>query len=82
MPYETPAPNPATSVAVIAVRDTTGTEYQPQLELTTGQFGMGEATVEEAEALFQKIVTAIQAHPDLAVFDASRVYRVSQVVTP
>lgn len=83
MAYGDPQFITAGSVAAIAVQDITGTgEYPPQLELTTGQFGSGEATVEEAEALFQKILSAVEAHPDLTVVDARRTYPTSQVVTP
>lgn len=83
MAYGDPQFNTAGSVASIAVQDTTGTgEYPPQLEMVTGQFGSGESTVEEAETLFQKILSAIESHPDLTVVDARRTYPTSQAVTP
>lgn len=84
MPYETPTQNTATSVATVAVRDTSvvGGEYIPQISLTTGIFGAGEATVEETEAMVQKIVSAINDHPDLAVVEAGRVFRMDQIITP
>jgi hypothetical protein len=83
MPYASPELNPSTSVGTFTVRDEAGTgEYLPRLQLTTGQFGNNDATVEEAEVLFQKILDAIASNPDLTVFEASRVYRVDQIVTP
>jgi hypothetical protein len=83
MAYGEITPNVATSVATFAVRDTTwGGEYPAQLELTSGQFGGGDIPVETAEILLQKIVTAIQAHPDLIIASASRSFQSGQVITP
>lgn len=82
MAYETPELNPSTSVGTFTVTDANGGgEYVPRLQLTTGQFGNNDATVEEAEVLFQRILDGINAVPGLTVIEASRVYRVDQIVT-
>lgn len=84
MPFEAPIENTSVSVATLSVRDMSvdNGSYTPQINLTTGQFSAGEATVEEVEAMVQKVVDAVNAHPDLAVTDAGRIYRVDQTITP
>jgi Holliday junction resolvasome RuvABC endonuclease subunit len=84
MPYETPADNTSVSVATISVRDMSvdNGAYTPQINLTTGQFGAGEATDEEVADMVQKIIDAVNGHTDLVVTDASRTYRVDQNITP
>lgn len=83
MPYLEPVSNPAASVATISVQDTSWAgEESSLIQLTTGQFGMGGTPVEQTEALFQKILEAVAAHPDLEVVESSRSYRVDQSITP
>lgn len=83
MPYGDPQSSLGTSIAVFSIQDSSGTgEYPPQMNLTTSQFGAGEATVEEAETLFQKILGAITSHPDLVLVDANRTYQTSETITP
>lgn len=84
MPFQTPEENTAVSVATLGVRDDSANDGEtvPQVSLTTGQFGSGDASVESVEVLVQKIIDAINAHPDLSVVAANRVYRIDQLITP
>lgn len=83
MGYQTPTENTATSVANVSVTDTSvESEYPARISLTTGQFGSGDVSVEVTEDLFQKILDAIESHPDLTVSSATRAYRVDQTITP
>jgi hypothetical protein len=74
---------PEDSVGAFSVRDMSGEGvYLPQIEFTSGRFNGGEAPAEEVAALFQKILTLVESHPDLSVISAGRTFRASQDVTP
>jgi hypothetical protein len=82
MTYQTPVNEPNSSVWAMTVRDTSGPgPYYPQFDWVSDN-GLGEFAIEDAETLFQKIVTVLDGHADLEIVSAGRRYPTAQDVTP
>lgn len=91
MTYETPVPTPGASTWGWSVQDTSvvsagageeGMTVHLSFSSTDGGFSPYEGDLLPTENLFQKIITALEAHADLTVTRAQRNYPTFQDITP
>jgi hypothetical protein len=83
MTYGTPTGSPEAGEYLLVITDSTvESEELVAFSFTAPPYGGPGANFPDAEAMFQKIVTAVSADPDLVVYQAARIYPMLQPVTP
>lgn len=80
MTYGTPQDNQGHAQWYLAVKDPNNGDFP--ITFVADQPDSTMVTKAQAEALFQKIITVLDADTDLVVESASRVYATNQNVTP
>lgn len=83
MTYGTPASNVEAGEFRLVITDSTVvSEELVSLSFVAPPFGGPGVNFADLEAMFQKVVTALSADPDLVVYEAFRIYPTTQPVTP